>query len=289
MKYLAKSADVLNEADRFERILNWQLFCIDQERMLYSDPETWVPADGCYPNPLELCETHYCSGCRECAPIELHSMYGGNYVRPMVEEIELDREYTFNPRCERCDVSWSGPTDCWVCGKTPKNFSYYTGLGNEAYTEGEETGLRGPLVQIIWSDEAQQMQAIWSESFNQFRASIRESFAVLERRMFSFAVALDEWVVANPDIRRINASTPRRGGHDVFARAHFELNLDGEFGVASDLDRRVRGRVVLPADVDLSGRIEPEFPHIEVDPVDFENLRSTWPVSIPVTERRRAR
>lgn len=124
-KYRTQSADVLNEADRFERILNWQLFCMEQEAMLFGDnPDAnWTPGIPLYPYP----EEHY-------DPEAERYYYAGNYIRPMFEIIGLKSanradgslhfatdhtlDTRFHIKCHDCQVSWDRTEDtCWMCGK----------------------------------------------------------------------------------------------------------------------------------------------------------------------------
>lgn len=125
-KYNVQSAEVLNEADRFERTLNWHLFCMEQENMLfgYNPDEKWVPGVPLHPEPVEYYDF-------EVGDYEMR----GNWFRPMIEIIglsTLDNEdgtprfiqdptmdHRGMPTCEDCQVSWdqTKTSSCWMCGK----------------------------------------------------------------------------------------------------------------------------------------------------------------------------
>lgn len=140
MKYRTKSADVLNEADRLERIMDWQLFCIEQEKLLYGptndrDAEAWRPGDNLHFAPGELSWM-----------IEFDEMFFGevrfdsdylssfgNCVRPVIQTFEwdedLDGEDFHGDRvqrvisypsveCKSCGVGWKRDDTCWMCGRT---------------------------------------------------------------------------------------------------------------------------------------------------------------------------
>lgn len=139
MRYRTKSADVLNEADRYERILDWQLFCMEQERQLfgYNEEIEWVPGDPVYPHP-DTVAARRASGWLRCScvacvdPNEVLEGYYGNWIRPMIQTYELvsdgdleeweeDRyelvkRYPF-VRCNTCGVSWEDNQPCWICGQ----------------------------------------------------------------------------------------------------------------------------------------------------------------------------
>lgn len=125
MKYRTQTANVLNEADRFERILSWQLFCMEQEAMLYGyNPEVeWVPGDPLFVTPYN-----------EWDDVEEDEYVVGNYVRPMIQIVGManylnndgtpvfyddDTMDSERPsRCQDCQVSWDHTEiSCWMCGK----------------------------------------------------------------------------------------------------------------------------------------------------------------------------
>lgn len=140
MKYRTKSADVLNEADRLERILDWQLFCIGQEKLLFGHTEdrdgaAWTPGDPIHFEPRE-----------KAWMIEYDEMFFdenrndddylssfGNCIRPIVQTYEFDEdlgdEDFYGDRvqrlisyphveCQACGVGWKHDETCWMCGTT---------------------------------------------------------------------------------------------------------------------------------------------------------------------------
>lgn len=118
-KYNVQSAGVLNEADRFERILNWQLFCIEQETMLFgANAEVgWVPGDPMYPHPYYVDRRDEYDDDGE--ELELEGYYG-NCVRPMYQLYDDVPSYFRHGlnSCKDCDVGGDAmDTHCWSCGK----------------------------------------------------------------------------------------------------------------------------------------------------------------------------
>lgn len=109
MKYRTQSANVLNEADRFENILEWRLFSEEQTARLWSGDD-WVPGDPLFMHPQER--------------YFFHDDDMGECPREMVQIIDPPGHYT-DMRCQDCAVSWGGAVTwgghkdniCWNCGK----------------------------------------------------------------------------------------------------------------------------------------------------------------------------
>jgi hypothetical protein len=135
MRYRTQSANVLNEADRFQAILDWQLFSSEQDARLfnYNEEVDWKPGVPLYDHPHSV-DYNGCScyDCRESEPIE-DGRYYGNHVRPFLQTIEYydddldgwrgnscEQLRRYQPMlCESCDVWWlrdENPSECWVCG-----------------------------------------------------------------------------------------------------------------------------------------------------------------------------
>src|SRR4051812_665298 len=98
-----QSVNILNDADEFERRMNWQLFASEQESVLWGGAEedenggkTWRPGDSLWPMP----RGHF---------------YGEQTVRRMIQEFDTDNDRS--SRCEKCDVWWIGPDPCFECGE----------------------------------------------------------------------------------------------------------------------------------------------------------------------------
>ena len=105
-KVQARSAKVLDEADRFEDILNWELFTFEQNNRLwgYNPDVSWSPGEPLYTHPhLDF-----------AGPI---AGYVSQYVRPMIQECD-DNEYPDPVNCEPCGVGWNifEEKTCWNCG-----------------------------------------------------------------------------------------------------------------------------------------------------------------------------
>ena len=155
MKYNKISADVLNEADRFERILNWQLFCSQQEAMLWDYAGTseskWNPGDNLWRHPMFRDFASENALPWDEAQEFGSQMYGGNHIRPMFELLEDGERYAYMA-CDDCDVSWarSVEKDCWNCGKEyPASMSYGFGLKTGRLFIGD-TEITMPLEGVPW-------------------------------------------------------------------------------------------------------------------------------------------
>lgn len=133
MKYLAKSAGILSDADRFQAILDVQLFTMEQDIRLWVREDfvvTWRPGDPLYTDPRNMGSYELDEfGFEE----EELSGYYGHCVRPMIEEFG-DATDPRRMRCEDCDVSWRGTEPCWMCGEEKKpRFSFYQDFFHDAH------------------------------------------------------------------------------------------------------------------------------------------------------------
>lgn len=119
-KYRTKSADVLNEADRYQKQLDWQLFAYEQERRLYElrDDVDWIPGEPLYAHPDAVGYRFVPPGVEFDADFIEWPGSWGNCPRAMIEQIE---EIFLLMRCEDCEVRWSGLEPCWVCGEQRKD------------------------------------------------------------------------------------------------------------------------------------------------------------------------
>lgn len=106
-KYRAKTAEVLNQADAFERRLNWTLFIMEQDQRLWGyHPKTdWLPGDPIHKDPRHSYNYFF----------DIGGVWG-NHVRPMIEEFE-DGDAPHTMRCQSCEVSWVEGDECWMCGE----------------------------------------------------------------------------------------------------------------------------------------------------------------------------
>jgi hypothetical protein len=139
MKYRTQSANVLNEADRFQAILDWQLFCMEQDSMLWGDNSEydgqWRPGVPIHEHPYVLSADLHQRILFDRNPTEIDLWDGsfGNHVRPMLQEFDDGDQY--GPTiC--CDVSWSqveSPSQCWVCGKEFQSLKQMSFLPKSVY------------------------------------------------------------------------------------------------------------------------------------------------------------
>lgn len=127
-----KSAEVLDEADRFEDILNWQLFKIEQDQMLWGArmeaPKDWYPGFPMYKRPFGVTGA---------------ILYGRQVVRPMFQLFEgndqLDThdsdDFYLSRGCTECEVMWDGPAGCWVCGEGEIEYDEPVGKSIGVFTD----------------------------------------------------------------------------------------------------------------------------------------------------------
>jgi hypothetical protein len=113
----AKSAQVLDEAQRMEDILNWQLFTMEQDTKLwgYNPDVEWTPGEPIYKHPRErMFEFHG----------HEHNEYNGTWggwVRPMIQELDdlenFPDEFYERHGCNECQVLGDEADNfCWCCG-----------------------------------------------------------------------------------------------------------------------------------------------------------------------------
>jgi len=109
-----QSAEVLNDADAFERKASWIAF---QEEISFvwawspADPEAWIPGEPLFVNPDFIPGNnwdHLFSGDLSWGP-------EGNCVAPMYD---LREDMAHSMRCEDCEVDWVGIEEpCFICGE----------------------------------------------------------------------------------------------------------------------------------------------------------------------------
>lgn len=101
-KRLARSTAVLDEADRASRVMDWVLFCHEQEQILYGgDENEWRPGKPLGRRPLG-------------------EFFGQQTVRRMIDVFddlayEAWCESNQLARCEFCDVWFIRWGLCWIC------------------------------------------------------------------------------------------------------------------------------------------------------------------------------
>lgn len=311
MKYRTQTAEVLNAADDFERMLDWYLFHSEQLQRLFGfDPKVeWTPGDPIYQNPRTVdrdctCGIVFC-GC-EPDNEELEGYYG-NAVRPMIEEF-VDADFYRKMRCEDCDVSWGrgGETTCWMCGEVRDPVGIVSikegFLSQPVWETTIDVGPDGMMATMrlqaeIYAGLRLEIGESWQRVMNETMESLRNFSVSFQTASDNVARAfggirshftihdeanryiLNDWVLPEPYVY-VPAPRPR----NPFEVEEREIELVPP--VAANLMEEVRGRVELPADVDLSGRVEPPMPQMpELDRFPgVGETRNTF--NPPITERR---
>lgn len=227
-KVLARTAPILDEADRFQRIMDWQLFTMEQENMLwgYNESVSWEPGKPLYQDPRSVSRMSSL-GCSCCAADdeELEGYYG-HHVRPMYQLIN-DGDRHWNMRCKDCDVTWRNGTECWMCGtdypeygvKIPafslgvdhaSIFRSFEPIGEVTEFRSDELGLYvqgqlraeiGNQWREVMNNQMQNYFSIGIEMQNNFSAAAERAAESL-RGFSSHFVISDEWVFGmNPGAR----------------------------------------------------------------------------------------
>lgn len=223
MRYKTKSADVLNAADRFENILNWQLFCLDQEQLLYGhNPDVeWVPGDFLHKHPKARFTDEVeavLDSQEDVSEEELEWLYEegplGNCVRPMFQTFEyagpgescLDysvyqkvRAY-WSVLCEPCGVSWSIWVDqhCWNCGtefekpEKPKRLSFSNHNAPRVLDMSQfrvsESRMEADGLHVTFSVDVdwESFRAIWERSMRSFSIGMQQAGAAMQESARAF-------------------------------------------------------------------------------------------------------
>ena len=273
-KYLTKSADVLNEADRFQRIMDFKLFTMEQETRLYGYNENtdWVPGTPLYPHPFTIergtdCECEDCV--REEGPLE---GYYGNHVRNAIDLYEDGQAYE-RQRCSDCLVSWTQGDECWMCGKfceRPK--SGFQHLPQYATFDVRVSQQMALYLGSMWDRVHEMRAAIMAPSFQraeQAMRGFRMSFAPIVDEWPHFHFSYDRETVGFESFLGIEPYSyhPPVVPPNLFERAEVEIELVRP--VVADLNVPYWGaRVDMPVDVDLSGRRSVPLPQ-RPQPRDF--------------------
>ncbi len=158
-----QSVAVLDDADRFEDILNWQLFKAEQAQVLWgeADVHPWRPGDAMFRRP---------DG----------GLFGGEqYIRPLLELIEYDGlKSDYVPRCDDCEIWWAGDEPCWMCGETrnwraiPFPDRSHTIYGYNPFIqarEAQQAELYSVSMDVSFADD------LWREMWARVNRSMRES------------------------------------------------------------------------------------------------------------------
>lgn len=311
-KYLAKSADVLNEADDFEKRLAYQLFVAEQDARLFGPTAEgeWRPGDPLFKSSLEhitelqaqvdegLIAVECCLACHlgSVEDYEWPTNVDSTYVRPMIEDFTVD--VYRQVRCVPCQVYWADRSEpCWVCGD---DSMVVTQLDTYTY------GVRG----IRWGQSmhstgmAIDLNATAALPDPAIFARITEAFVNMGRQItraaeFLRSIGFDNGIEENTDI-----------WEPLFIEWRPEpLSFEPETNVfripviaddVMDLRPRIADEVQeiryealeIPANVDLSGRREPRLPGNYYN-IDFESrtrsyLDAMWVEAFSNDNRRRS-
>lgn len=270
MRYRTKSADVLNEADRFQRIMEWQLFCSEQENQLwgYDPDQEWTPGMPMYPRPYRIdiydCECVLCDN-YDAHDDEYGHHYFGNHVRPMFELFE-DREGRV--WCTTCEVTgdWS-ETSCWMCGEE------WDDQPTKSYNSVSEVAvatdaLRSMMVQANrFSERLGAQLTAYASAMRGF--DYRQIYVMHPRRngfthMHSVMDEYNAWDVETTGLTYSLKPYNPPPASNPFVKEDKTIELVPP--VAADTSKFTGGwdlhLVRIPADVDLSGRVMPALPQM---------------------------
>lgn len=242
MKYRTKSADVLSEADRAQRVLEWRLFQLEQEAILYNpinpdgwdktSPEVWQPGVPLYSRPHVIGHDD-----------EGFAIIQGNCISPMIMTYEyIDAEevwgegelspFQWASRCERiamwpvvgcepCGVGWSKRDDgyiCWMCGADytpePSPFDFKT-IG---HIEGVTMTINGVEIrgQVDFSPVIGSMRRV-GEAAQRAAPAFRQMAAHYHAVMQEFVVTDEQFRLITGFNRQLDAYSI---GYDMDRNAH---------------------------------------------------------------------
>lgn len=253
---MKKSVAILNEADDFGRILDWQLFCMEQENLLwgYRESVEWLPGDPLYPYPNRIW-------------FDINGQ--GNYVRPLVEVLD---DFYLGPgvRCEDCQVSWWGRDPCWMCGKKRARDGLLTvehdGIVTQAHFYFDAWGFVAAANHAAESLRGFSMQmSLFAEGVNDhtWRALaetpdlVSISVPADSRNWCPFERPDVEIELPRPAVAEVAEVVDESNWRDVFATLRY---------------------VELPATFDGFGRGEPEMPQMADLGIDYDQFsyRPRW-------------
>ena len=96
--------ELLNATDRIQARLDWQLFCHENDRVVYGDGSGWQPGEPLFAKPSRSI---------------FRLVQGEQWIRHMLEEIDEFEDLTeplMYGYCHHCCVGWMHLADsCWVC------------------------------------------------------------------------------------------------------------------------------------------------------------------------------
>lgn len=181
-KYLARSAEVLSEADRQQGIIDFMLFTHEQNSRMYGPNEKvkWEPGTPLYSHPQNrVSEVH--------DGMDYWNSDGvwGNHARPMIEEF-IDGETPDIARCGDCQTTWGRSQRHVKCNCSSEDCpGYWESYGDdpgECFLCGEEVEPRYEIQGLIraWNDGARWVrEREYTESLR-FRMGFRPSAVIID-------------------------------------------------------------------------------------------------------------
>jgi hypothetical protein len=271
MRYRTKSADVLNEADRFQRIMEWQLFCSEQENQLwgYDPDQEWTPGTPIHQWPYRI--DIYDCGCDLCENADGDDEYGhhyfGNHVRPI---FEVRNDEGMRMWCTTCEVrGGQSETACWMCGEdwdNRPNWDFQSKMYSAMEFDGDTVLSFDPSAFLESSRAAfARMSDQLTAMAEAMQTSMYRNLMVVHPRrngfthMFSVMDEYSAWDVETTGLT-YSIKHNRMPNPNPFVREDKPIELVPP--VAPNLTKLVQGYVRIPADVDLSGRVMPELPQM---------------------------
>lgn len=292
---LARSVRVQDEAAIFQQKLDHQLLTMEQNRLLWGGqrPDSWKPGQPIHKHPY----VRRGLDPESCGDIWMDSGVWGNHVRPMIEDLESEpppREYL----CNDCEVDWDRRDGdvCWNCGKrspapSPSEFQERQQRSFEGHFEITASIYAPEYARYFTQTARRAGRTAEQEQLRRTAVSFEGFSGALHLLADELLYPLSSWQVQFVDdyFRDVELyETPVPKSEDPFTRSTKPIEFVRP--VAADLSQPVSGRVHIPEDVDLSGRMVPELPRM-VERTHPDVLRwntSSYPVEL-VTEQRRRR
>lgn len=258
----AQTVDVLNDSTTVQSRIDTVLAAPDLD---WSNDSGWQPGDPLYdrPNP--------------------YLRYGDQWVRPLIQLIEDGAEWGDYARCEACQVSWSGPEACWLCG--------------DPETERKPFPWAASTVQpAVWWDETHDWSAAMSAAMRpiveQMNAMSRQFTEVSARFHFSIDSGGQIYRFADPEpITEASRESWIRANSHVWlvpeiAEAH--APTVAELEAARPLTSMVES-IRIPAGAEITPVAPVPLPERVTGRASLPEVPRRYFYDRPVTERRRPR
>lgn len=283
MKYKTKSAEVLNEADRFEDILNYTLFVQEQDSRLWSGGEgEWHPGDPLPPQEID-----------PAFELDMEQSFSReDFV--MHNQAHVDRFKYFTIRCEDCEVSWTGSEPCWMCGKQEYLDDVRDWLKREMRKMlYEELDLERALP--LWS--YQQLRHESDHEIEEYRhpstmRGLRSSLTVIDE---ATQMPYSRWIAAlDPAASDVETNSMGRmlayTWADVNATRHIYVDFSRRSGRSNFFDYWSEGSTAIelgerPEVCDEPIGTELYDPHADISRWDRQRIRTLLPQDLDLTMR----